>query len=80
MKTGFRHDDSAPYLPHHGSRQDVDVDRRRASSLPINVVVQDKKNANLLIVGNDMGVYVSIDAGKSWARLKANLPMSPCTI
>ncbi|HEX7777883.1 MAG TPA: hypothetical protein VF424_01520, partial [Vicinamibacterales bacterium] len=35
---------------------------------------QDRKNANLLIVGNDLGVYVSIDSGKSWARLKANLP------
>ncbi len=31
---------------------------------PINVVVQDRKNANLLIVGNDLGVWVSIDAAQ----------------
>ena len=30
---------------------------------PINVVVQDRKNKNLLIVGNDVGVFVSIDGG-----------------
>ena len=36
--------------------------------------MQDRKNANLLIVGNDLGVWVSIDAGASWTRLKANLP------
>ena len=44
---------------------------------PINVVVQDRKNANLLIVGNDLGVWVSIDAGAAWTRLKANLPTVP---
>jgi len=37
-------------------------------------VVQDRRNANLLIVGNDVGVWVSIDGGGSWTRLKANLP------
>ena len=32
------------------------------------------RTANLLIVGNDIGVFVSIDGGASWTRLKANLP------
>jgi hypothetical protein len=44
---------------------------------PINVVVQDRRNANLLIVGNDRGVWVSIDGGSRWERLKANLPTVP---
>ena len=44
---------------------------------PINVVVQDRKNPNLLIVGNDLGVWVSIDAGAAWTRLKADLPTVP---
>jgi len=74
-KSGFRHDDFTPYL-----YRTTDLGKTWTSigaglpASPINVVVQDKKNANLLIVGNDVGVWVSIDAGKTWARLKANLP------
>ena len=41
---------------------------------PINVVVQDREERDLLIVGNDVGVFVSIDGGARWTRLKANLP------
>jgi hypothetical protein len=40
-------------------------------------VVQDRRNRDLLIVGNDLGVWVSIDAGANWSRLKANLPTVP---
>ena len=50
---------------------------RNLVASPINVVVQDRKNANLLIVGNDLGVWVSIEAGAAWERLKANLPTVP---
>ncbi len=74
-KNGFRNDDFAPYLykttdygkswtPIKGNLPDA----------PINVVVQDRKNTDLLAVGNDIGVFVSIDGGASWSRLKANLP------
>ncbi len=74
-KSGFRHDDFRPML-----YRTTDYGRTWTSigaglvNSPINVVVQDQKNAELLIVGNDIGVYVSIDAGRAWARLKANLP------
>jgi hypothetical protein len=74
-KNGFRNDDFKPYLfkttdfgktwtPITGNLPDA----------PINVVVQDRKNKDLLIVGNDVGVFVSIDGGGTWTRLKANLP------
>ena len=74
-KSGLRHDDFTPYLYRttDAGKTWTSIGAGLAVS-PINVVVQDRKNANLLIVGNDMGVYVSIDSGKSWARLKANLP------
>jgi hypothetical protein len=36
--------------------------------------VQDRVNTNLLIVGNDLGVWVSIDGGARWTRLRADLP------
>jgi photosystem II stability/assembly factor-like uncharacterized protein len=77
-KSGFRNDDFQPFLyrtDDHGKSW-----RSIASNLarsPINVVVQDRKNANLLIVGNDLGVWVSIDAGAKWERLKGDLPTVP---
>ena len=77
-KNGFRNDDFKPFL-----YRTTDYGRSWtaiAGNLPpspINVVVQDRKNANLLIVGNDEGVWVSIDAGTRWSRLKANLPTVP---
>ncbi len=33
---------------------------------PINVIREDPKNENLLYVGTDNGLYISIDRGKSW--------------
>ncbi len=41
---------------------------------PVNVVVQDRKNANLLFVGTEQGVYVSIDGGGKWVSFKNNMP------
>ena len=74
-KNGFRNDDFAPYL-----YRTTDSGRTwtpiagNLPRYPINVVVQDRKNRNLLIVGNDVGVFVSLDGGAIWTRLKANLP------
>ncbi len=41
---------------------------------PINVVIQDRKNANLLFVGTEQGVYVSVDGGRKWVPFKNNMP------
>jgi photosystem II stability/assembly factor-like uncharacterized protein len=74
-KSGFRHDDFRPQL--FRTTDSGKSWTRISSNLPnepINVVVQDRKNRNLLIVGTDRAVHVSIDGGASWARLKANLP------
>jgi len=74
-KSGFRNDDFAPYL-----YRTTNYGRTWTSiagnlpNAPVNVVVQDRKNRQLLIVGNDVGVYVSIDGGTEWSRLAANLP------
>jgi photosystem II stability/assembly factor-like uncharacterized protein len=77
-KNGFRNDDFKPFLyctTDFGKTWTAIAGNLVAS--PINVVFQDRKNANLLIVGNDLGVWVSIDAGTAWTRLKANLPTVP---
>ena len=77
-KNGFRNDDFKAYL-----FRTTDFGKTWTSigtglpPSPINVVVQDRKNKDLLIVGNDLGVWVSTDGAVSWARLKANLPTVP---
>jgi len=74
-KNGFRNDDFRPFL-----YKTSDYGRTWTSiagnlpSAPINVVVQDRRNRELLFVGTDAGVFVTIDGGRSWNRLTANLP------
>jgi photosystem II stability/assembly factor-like uncharacterized protein len=41
------------------------------------VVREDTKNANLLFVGTDVGVYASLDKGKTWAKFMTGLPTTP---
>jgi len=43
----------------------------------VNVIYEHPRNANLLFAGNEIGLYVSIDRGDTWARLKNNLPTVP---
>jgi photosystem II stability/assembly factor-like uncharacterized protein len=43
----------------------------------LNVIAEHPRNANLLFIGNEIGVYFSIDRGENWARLKNNLPTVP---
>jgi hypothetical protein len=77
-KTGFRADDFRPYL-----FKTADYGKtwtRITNGLPskgINVVVEDARNRNLLFVGNDRGVYTSIDGGANWVPMRANMPTAP---
>ena len=74
-KNGFRNDDFSAYL-----YETTDAGHSWKSiagdlpAAPVNVIVQDRRNPHLLFVGNDIGVFVSIDDGGHWSRLKANLP------
>lgn len=47
-------------------------------TLPANgsvlVVREDPRNPNLLFCGTEFGLFVSLDAGESWHRLKAGIP------
>lgn len=38
------------------------------------VIVQDAVNSQLLYLGTEMGLYISLDGGATWARFKENLP------
>lgn len=41
---------------------------------PVNILREDPKNQNILYVGTDVGVYVSLDRGKEWHALTHELP------
>ena len=41
------------------------------------VVKQDPVNPNLLFVGTETGLWISLDGGLQWARFKENLPPVP---
>jgi hypothetical protein len=43
----------------------------------VNVVREDPKNPNLLFGGTEFAVYVSIDGGLTWTKLKSNMPTQP---
>jgi hypothetical protein len=74
-KNGFRNDDFTPYLYRTtDAGKTWTAIKGNLPASPINVVVQDRKSKELLIVGNDVGVFVSIDGGGAWTRLEANLP------
>ncbi|TDR23851.1 VPS10 domain-containing protein [Marinicella litoralis] len=38
------------------------------------VLKQDRVNPELLFLGTEFGLYISLDAGSTWARFKENLP------
>lgn len=77
-KSGYRRDDFRPFLfktTNHGESWTAithDLPER-----PINVVFEDRKNPSLLFLGNDVGVYVSIDGGDDWVPMKGNMPTVP---
>ena len=42
-----------------------------------NRVFEDQKNPNLLFVGNDTGVFASLDRGAHWVKMNNNFPNIP---
>ena len=43
-------------------------------SEPVNVIREDNGNENILYLGTDYGLYVSLDAGSSWMRWNNGMP------
>jgi photosystem II stability/assembly factor-like uncharacterized protein len=72
---GYRWDDFNAYL--YVSNNYGDTWERIGTDLPvepINVVKEDPKNANLIYVGTDHGLYISIDKGRTFNLMDNNLP------
>ncbi len=74
-KSGFRNDDFKPYVfktTDYG-RTWVSISRGMPDS-PVNVVIQDQKNPELLFAGTDNGLFVSLNGGKEWLPFQNNMP------
>tara|TARA_E500000075_G_scaffold59980_1_gene53995 strand:- start:321 stop:1517 length:1197 start_codon:yes stop_codon:yes gene_type:complete len=71
---GYRWDNFSPYL--FKSKNYGKTWESISSNLPdspINVVIEDNLNKNILYVGNDHGVYISLDQGKTWEPFNKGL-------
>ena len=76
--TGYREEDFEKYL--YTSTDFGQSWTSISGSLPsesINVVREDPTSPDILYVGTDLGVYVSLDRGKIWHSLCTNLPTTP---
>ncbi|HSA57596.1 MAG TPA: hypothetical protein VLE53_17920 [Gemmatimonadaceae bacterium] len=40
----------------------------------VRTLTEDQKNRDVLYIGTETGIFLSLDRGQSWRRLKANLP------
>jgi photosystem II stability/assembly factor-like uncharacterized protein len=76
--TGYRYDEFTAYLyvsHDYGQTWTSLVGNLPAES--INVVSEDPKDARILYLGTDTGVFASVDQGRTWHALCANLPTIP---
>lgn len=74
-KSGYRRDDFRPFV-----FKTTDYGKNWVSitaglpAKPVNVISEDRKNPELLFLGNDKGVFVSLDTGNKWAYMRSNMP------
>jgi photosystem II stability/assembly factor-like uncharacterized protein len=74
-QNGKREDDFKAYLFKSSDygRKWVDITANIPCG-PINSIIEDPKNENVLYVGSDYGVYVTLNQGKTWQLLSRNFP------
>jgi photosystem II stability/assembly factor-like uncharacterized protein len=74
--SGYFYDDFTPYI--YMSKNYGKTWEKIATDLPmgeiVNVVKEDPKNKNVLYVGTDNGLYVSLNRGKSFMHMTGGLP------
>ena len=72
---GYRWDNfkSYVYKSDNYGKTWVNISNNIANS-PVNALVEDPENENLLFVGTDNGLYVSFNQGNSWELLQNGMP------
>lgn len=74
-KSGYRRDDFRPFLYKTNDFGETWTEiNGNLPNKPINVIFEDRKNPSLLFLGNDKGVFVTIDGGKKWVPMRNNMP------
>jgi len=79
-KTGFRDDNFKPFV-----FKTTDFGKtwkpitQGLPDQPVNVVAEDPGNRNVLYLGCDKGVYLSMNGGESWMPFGGNIPPAPVT-
>ncbi|MGH7332791.1 MAG: WD40/YVTN/BNR-like repeat-containing protein, partial [Candidatus Rokuibacteriota bacterium] len=77
--TRYKHDDTRPYL--FTTRDYGRTWKRITNGLPetefTRVIREDPSRRGLLYCGTETGVWVSLDDGGAWQRLRDNLPVAP---
>jgi photosystem II stability/assembly factor-like uncharacterized protein len=68
--------DFKPYLlkSTDAGRTWTSISANLPKSAPVWSIAEDHVNPNLLFVGNEFGLYFSIDGGQKWIQLKGGLP------
>jgi photosystem II stability/assembly factor-like uncharacterized protein len=76
--TGFRQDDFRPFVfktENYGETwKDISSN---LPNQPVNILVEDEDNPDLLYLANDHGVYISINGGDHWVNMNNNMPPVP---
>ncbi len=74
--TGRRRDDFRPfvYKTTDFGRSWKSISSNLPIDEPVNVIREDHKNPNLLFVGTEKAVHVSINGGDRWIRMQNNMP------
>ncbi len=77
--TGYRHDDFRPFVwktSDYGQTW-TSIAANLPTEAGINVIVEDRKNPNFLVLGTELALFFSLDGGQSWTRVRNNLPTTP---
>ncbi len=72
---GYRWDDFTPYI--YVSDDYGNTWKNIGTTIPdspVNVILEDPENENLLFLGTDNGLYVSFDRGMSWEVFQNGMP------
>ena len=72
----YRRFNYTPYAyrtTNYGKTWERIVDENDVESYALSII-EDPENANLLFLGTDDGLYISIDAGKKWTKWTAGFP------
>jgi hypothetical protein len=79
VANNYRRFDYKPYVyrtRNYGKSWERIADEEDALSYSL-AIVEDKKEPNLMFMGTDDGLYVSLDAGKNWEKFTNGFPTVP---